>query len=381
MHDDDIRIVSYNTWNDGIINEERQLHFKRILQALDPDVIALQEHWDWDEIDDIIQSWFPEDEWHASWTYRDLVVLSRFPILEDANMISSERTMAALLNTENELGTNLLLFNSHLSCCSSNEDRQQQVDEFSSIWRDWVTEGAGPFDLEYGTPFVHVGDFNYVGYRQQVETIRTGDIEDENEYGEDYLPDWDSSAIVDLFSRHAHKRMGYTWRSDGSSFNPGKLDYIFYSDATIDTGNHYTLNTLAMDTETLNEYGLQWNDTQEASDHLPRVFDISLDDAVGINETQLFPEQVKLFPNYPNPFNPVTTLRYDLLEDALVNITIYDMMGRVVKTLIDDQQTAGYRSTQWDATNDAGQPVSAGLYLYTIQAGEFRQTKKMVLLK
>ena len=94
-----------------------------------------------------------------------------------------------------------------------------------------------------------------------------------------------------------------------------------------------------------------------------------------------FPFTYKLHSAYPNPFNPITTLRYDVPEDALVNITIYDMIGRGVKTLIDDQQTAGYRSLQWNATNDAGQPVSAGLYLYTIQAGEFRQTKKMVLLK
>ena len=93
------------------------------------------------------------------------------------------------------------------------------------------------------------------------------------------------------------------------------------------------------------------------------------------------PVSYTLHQNYPNPFNPVTTLRYDLPEDALVNITIYDMMGRQVKTLINDQQTAGYRSLQWNATNDLGQPVSAGMYLYTIQAGEFRQTKKMVLLK
>jgi flagellar hook assembly protein FlgD len=57
------------------------------------------------------------------------------------------------------------------------------------------------------------------------------------------------------------------------------------------------------------------------------------------------------------------------------------MMGRQVKTLVNDSQTAGYKSTQWNATNSTGQPVSAGLYLYTIQAGEFRQTKKMVLLK
>ena len=89
----------------------------------------------------------------------------------------------------------------------------------------------------------------------------------------------------------------------------------------------------------------------------------------------------QILPNYPNPFNPITTLRYDLPEDAMVNITIYDMMGRQVKTLINDQQTAGYRSTQWNATNDADSPVSAGIYLYMIQAGDFRQTKKMVLLK
>ena len=93
------------------------------------------------------------------------------------------------------------------------------------------------------------------------------------------------------------------------------------------------------------------------------------------------PEVFALHQNYPNPFNPVTTLRYDLPEDALVNITIYDMMGRQVKTLINDQQTAGYRSIQWNATNDYGKPVSAGVYLYQIRAGEFVQTKKMVLLK
>ena len=88
-----------------------------------------------------------------------------------------------------------------------------------------------------------------------------------------------------------------------------------------------------------------------------------------------------LHQNYPNPFNPITTLSYDLPEDALVNITIYDMMGRIVNNLVSSRQAAGYKSIQWNATNDNGSPVSAGLYLYTIQAGEFRQTKKMVLLK
>ena len=96
---------------------------------------------------------------------------------------------------------------------------------------------------------------------------------------------------------------------------------------------------------------------------------------------EIAPIKYSISQNYPNPFNPITSLRYNLPEYGLVNITIYDMMGRVVKTLLNCSQTAGYKSIQWNATNDRNEPVSAGLYLYTIQAGGFRQTNKMVLLK
>ena len=106
------------------------------------------------------------------------------------------------------------------------------------------------------------------------------------------------------------------------------------------------------------------------------------DEVVGVEPISLkIPLEYSLFSNYPNPFNPITSLHYDLPEDGLVNITVYDMMGRIVKTLVNSSQTAGYKSIKWNATNDRNEPVSAGLYLYTIQAGEFRQTKKMVLLK
>ncbi|SVA91147.1 uncharacterized protein METZ01_LOCUS144001, partial [marine metagenome] len=95
----------------------------------------------------------------------------------------------------------------------------------------------------------------------------------------------------------------------------------------------------------------------------------------------LIPVEFALRQNYPNPFNPVTTLRYDLPENAMINITIYDMLGREVKTLINQTQDAGYKSVIWNATNDYGKPVSAGIYLYQIQAGKYISTKKMVLLK
>ena len=102
---------------------------------------------------------------------------------------------------------------------------------------------------------------------------------------------------------------------------------------------------------------------------------------MGTDNEELMPIQYALHQNYPNPFNPTTTLRYDIPETGLVNIIIYDMLGRQIKTLINQTQDAGYRSVIWDATNDYGKSVSAGIYLYQIQAGKYLQTKKMVLLK
>ena len=99
------------------------------------------------------------------------------------------------------------------------------------------------------------------------------------------------------------------------------------------------------------------------------------------DNVQLYPETFALHQNYPNPFNPVTSIRYDLPQDELVNIKVYDMLGRIVRSLVNSQQAAGYHSVKWGATSDRNEPISAGLYIYTIQAGEFRHYRKMVLLK
>ena len=94
------------------------------------------------------------------------------------------------------------------------------------------------------------------------------------------------------------------------------------------------------------------------------------------------PMEFALNQNYPNPFNPSTMIRYQLPEQTMVTIAIYDLMGRKVRTLIPGEtQLAGYRQVVWNATNDFGQPVSAGMYIYTIQAGTYRMTKKMILMK
>ena len=99
------------------------------------------------------------------------------------------------------------------------------------------------------------------------------------------------------------------------------------------------------------------------------------------NRNEILPQRFALEQNFPNPFNPSTTIGYELPEDGLVNITIYNITGRHISTLVNSYQNAGYKSTQWNATNDSGEPVGAGLYLYRIEADNYAQTKKMILLK
>ena len=93
------------------------------------------------------------------------------------------------------------------------------------------------------------------------------------------------------------------------------------------------------------------------------------------------PERFSLHQNYPNPFNPTTTIAYDLPIASIVNITIYDMMGRKIKTLVNEYEAAGFKYTQWDGRNDKNESVSAGLYVYLLQTEKFMQNKKMIFLK
>jgi hypothetical protein len=93
------------------------------------------------------------------------------------------------------------------------------------------------------------------------------------------------------------------------------------------------------------------------------------------------PTEFALHENYPNPFNPTTTLRFDLPDISDVTLTIYNMLGQKVKTFNMQSTPAGYHSITWDATNDLNQQVGAGVYLYQLQTKDFVKTRKMVLLK
>ena len=111
-------------------------------------------------------------------------------------------------------------------------------------------------------------------------------------------------------------------------------------------------------------------------------FELTIDaSSVSVDEPMLIPETFSLHANYPNPFNPSTAITYDLPKRSLVTLGIYDILGKQIKTLVNQSQDAGNKIAVWDGTDDLGRQVSAGVYLYQIQAGEFSQARKMLLLK
>ena len=115
------------------------------------------------------------------------------------------------------------------------------------------------------------------------------------------------------------------------------------------------------------------------------VYTYTVTDANGATASlalQTLPTAFSLADNFPNPFNPTTTIQYALPQAADVELTVYNVVGQPVRTLVAEHQSVGRYVVEWDATDDSGHSLSSGMYFYRLQAGEeFREVKKMLLLK
>jgi hypothetical protein len=111
---------------------------------------------------------------------------------------------------------------------------------------------------------------------------------------------------------------------------------------------------------------------------------VSLAADVDEDEKETNIETFELFQNYPNPFNPATKIQFKLPEKPTpihTSLKIYNILGQVVKTLVDEPKEGGYHQLIWDGTDSEGSEVSSGIYFYTVEAGDHRETKKMTLMK
>ena len=130
------------------------------------------------------------------------------------------------------------------------------------------------------------------------------------------------------------------------------------------------------------------NTVQENESYDYRLSDVDYDGNVEYHSLQVMgvsssnmPEQFILYPNYPNPFNPVTTIRYDLPEDGNVSLVIHDVTGSVIRQLVKGRKEAGHHRLTWDGTNDQGRKVSAGIYLCSIRNINYFYARKIILVK
>ena len=172
-----------------------------------------------------------------------------------------------------------------------------------------------------------------------------------------YTLEWTSEQMIFSVNGYVH----YTYNPDIQNSETWPFD-----------SPQYLLMNIAIETSIASSF----IETEMELDYV-RIYEAS----ILSSQAETVPNDFNVIQNNPNPFNPVTTLRYKLPRESFVNITIYNMLGNLVNNLVSQKQIAGYKSVQWNATNNQGQPVSAGVYFYTIQAGEYRQTKKMILLK
>jgi len=93
------------------------------------------------------------------------------------------------------------------------------------------------------------------------------------------------------------------------------------------------------------------------------------------------PKEYSLSQNFPNPFNPVTSINYSLPEAVYVKLEIYNILGQKVRTLVDKPQVAGYKTVRWDGRDKDRREMASGVYFYRLEAGRYSSTKKLLLLK
>ncbi len=270
----DLRLLAYNLQHNLFDNQEE---FSRIINVLDPDVISFSEVSEVSE--DQMLSFFNEyvgyPEWYAK-KNGDVMAVSKYPLIEFWSVTS--KIGASLIDLpDTEFDIDFLSLYAHPPCCRNDAGRQYHFDKFIEFILDIQEEGGVGF-VSDNTPFAFSGDMNLVGLRQQYNTIMNGTISNIVEFGEGGFPDWDNSSLGDAICRITTHTSAHTWRENTANpvvggYAPGRLDFIFYSNSVITLAKSFTLDTHYLNYESLNQLGLDYNDTYITSDHLPIVCD------------------------------------------------------------------------------------------------------------
>ncbi|MGE4290206.1 MAG: endonuclease/exonuclease/phosphatase family protein [Salinivirgaceae bacterium] len=325
-----LRLMTYNVENDGISNPEKIAYFERMIRAANPDIITLNECWDTgaEYLKQLLDLWIPlgGSGWHTSKVVSGNITASRYPIIKNQSVVGGSRLGASLIDLSEAFHSDIVVVNCHLKCCNEEGDnatRQYEVDGLINFIHSMRT-GSSVFSVPENTPFVFMGDFNLVGDNQQLHTLINGDIQNTQYFGEGGFPDWNNSPMGDVISTGVNKNMAYTWRSDGGSYWPGRLDYIFYTTSQLVKQKSFIMETEYMSQDALTKNQLYSSDSRRASDHFPHVADFEFKTYNSIKKQDTGETKIKISANH-----------HTLCINSSVTITqtqIFDLNGRILLT-------------------------------------------------
>jgi len=300
--DSDFRILSYNVKRDNIFDFFLRDSYQNIFNAIQSDIYCFQEVYDnsAEDLFNLLDGWGVLDhstEWHYKKHGNDIITISKYPIVFSRFMAGNG------LYVLDVNGTEVVVYNLHLPCCDNDSGRREEIDVMLANIRE-SRQGNSSYVFEDEAPIIILGDMNFVGFSEQVESILNGDIINNNNYGDDFIMDYDGTGLADLKPRTTGLSSSFTWYNPGSSFFPGRLDYIFYTDSRLEIKNSFTLFTEAMSDDWLDANGMMSFDASLASDHLPLVADFKFK---AITSTEASVDDSGLHV-YPNPFDAVLTL-------------------------------------------------------------------------
>ena len=380
-NESDLRIISYNVLFDGLFDQSRIPSFTRIFQATQPDIIGFQEIYDYSsaQVANQMESILPSaagQQWYHAKEGPDCYAISRYPILESALIPGSNQGAGngAFLIDIPGVETNLLLIVAHPPCCGNNLGRQIEVDLIMEFLRE-AKDGNGPISLETNAPIIILGDMNLVGDHRQLETLLSGDIYDESSYGPDFNPDWDGNNLLDSHPYVTGAPFSYTWYNEGSSFSPGRLDYIIYSGSNLLLQNNYSLFTPGLPQDSLNAFNFFANDVLVASDHLPILADFEFKNLTAQQDPPS-KQDFGILKIHPNPSYGLTEVSFRINQRDFVVIQLINESGKEITILHQGNINSGEHKFQFNTSN-----IPSGMYFIKIKNSKFSDSKKVIIHK
>lgn len=386
-----VKIATYNILNYPNNTVVKNPKFKLILDNLNPDILVVQEILSQSAVNEFLNQVL-SDEFEAgnfingpdtdnAIFYKD----SLFTFISTGfiNTAPSGPRYISIFKLFHKITLDtLIIYSAHFKASQGNDNEQRRLNEAATlrVFTDLLPQG---------TDFLLVGDLNLYrstepAYEKLLVQDGTGNFLDPI----DFPGSWHESFTY----RHIHTQSTRTANlPDGGSSGglDDRFDFILSSQSIIDQGGidyvedsywaygndgkHFNVAII------ISPYPISQQmafDLHDVSDHLPVVAEFDFGVVSGIEDEFVQPDDFILFQNYPNPFNPTTKIQYAISNRQFISLNVYDVLGNLIVTLVNEEKPSGTYEVEFDASN-----LPSGVYMYRLTAGKFSSSKKLILLK